>query len=338
MNKGSKYPLIPEAIYWQMVKNNEPYNGFVEYEDGVYSFVLSEVVVNKRQITNSMGNYTQYLMDINTQYQVFKPLRNFTTDSSNYNIENPHPQRQNGRNPAKTIKSIFAVSEFYTNFENNFKKFARGYYDESAKVQGMSYKPGYVSDSRTTNKANETNQWVNESGVFYVDNYTDINTAEFANFILGCMIYGIGPENMIFPTDGTVSNSLKNSGIAKDALDLFYKKNKGRKENLLVFSDEISGTTLSNNFRSIFANGFFHPETLIGSAHVKIEQLNKLTLKVTIFNITSLTSGDFEKHAMWNEYPISLIRQHLSGKDKTEYGNTSQTYSFTIPIDFNRLK
>lgn len=200
----------------------------------------------------------------------------------------------------------------------------------------MSKKSGYVSDSRTLEKANQTNQWVNESGVFYMDNYTDINTAEFANFILGCMIYGVGPENIVFPTDGTISSSLKKSGIVKDALDMFYKKNKGRKEKLLTFSDEINGTTYNNNFRYIFANGIFHPETLIGSAHIKVEQNDKNTLKITVFNITSLTSGDFEKH--WNEYPMSLIRKQVLGGVKTEYGNTSQTYSFTLPIDFNKLK
>lgn len=73
--KGNKYPLIPESVYWKMVQNNESYNGFVEYEDGVFSFVLSQSVVNKRQITKSIGDYTESVMDVNTQYSVFKPLR-----------------------------------------------------------------------------------------------------------------------------------------------------------------------------------------------------------------------------------------------------------------------
>lgn len=337
--KKSKYPLISESAYWQMVQNNEPYNGFVEYESGVFSFVLSEVTVVGKQITESKGDFTQYLMDTQIKYQTFKPLRRFTSDSSEYKKAQINPQNQDGRNPARTIKATFCVSEFYTSFEKNFPKFMRGYYDPTAKVEGMSYKRGFVSDSKTREKADETNQWVNESGIFYLDNYTDINTAEYANFILGCLIYGVGPENIAFPTDGTVSNTLKNAGIVKDALDLFYKKNKGKTEKLLTFSDEISGTTFNNNFRSIFANGIFHPETFIGSANVRIEQLDKSTLKVTVFNISSLTSGDLEKHLpILNEYPMSIIRQHCDGKEKTEYGNISQTYSFTLPIDFNRLK
>lgn len=148
------------------------------------------------------------------------------------------------------------------------------------------------------------------------------------------MIYGIGPENIVFPMNGTVSSSLKDSGIVKDAKNNFYNLNKGNRVNLKSYSGEISGTTFKNNLRSLFANSIFHPESLIGSAHIRIEQYNDTMLKITIFNITSVTSGDFMKHLPWNEYPLSKIRME---NDK-EYGNTSQTYSFTEKIDFSRLK
>jgi hypothetical protein len=248
-------------------------------------------------------------------------------------------QKQNNRNPAQTIKTIFAVSEWYTDFKKNFTKYTKGYYDRDAKVTGgITDKPGYTSDSEEG--AFSGNLWVNNRGIFYMDNYTDINTAEFANYLLGCMIYGVGFENIVFPTDGTVSSSLKGAGIVNDALDAFYEINRGKSFQLETLKDEFSGTTLSNNFKSIFSNGFFHPETFIGSATITVASLNNKELMVTIFNITSLTSGDFMKHIPGNKYPLSIVRDSNlpQGSVLNQYGNISQTYSFTIPIDLNRLK
>lgn len=345
-NNIKRYEVIDEFTYLDKVSRNETFTGFVKYPNNIFSFVLSEVTVHQTNASDDLGRKHTWLDSIiRTQFIEFKPLRNFifsnndriSLRSSEQNRINP--QNQDNRNPAHTIKNIYAVSEFYTNFEENFLKFNKGYYDADAKVKGLSKKDGYVSDSETPYKANKTNQWVNESGIFYADNYTDINTAEFANFILGCLIYGVGPENISFPTNGTVSSSLKESGIVKDALSKFYALNKGKTGNLSSMSSEINGTTPSNNLRSIFQNGFFHPETLIGSANVRVEQYDSTHLLVTIFNITSLTSGDFGKHLPGNEYPQSLIREKIETQiRKVEYGNTSQTYSFTIPINFSRLK
>ena len=56
------------------------------------------------------------------------------------------------------------------------------------------------------------NHWVNNNGVFYAEEY-NFETKDFSNFLLGMMINGVGPENIIFPTNGKVSRSLKSSGI-----------------------------------------------------------------------------------------------------------------------------
>lgn len=330
MNRSGAGPdVIDELQYYEKVKKNEYFTGFVKYNNGVFSYVFSEFIVSHENDVNSST-----VNALKVKYIECKPLRGFT--EVGFSKEKINPEKQDDRNPTRTIKYIYAVSDFYTNFKKNFIKFNKGYYDENAKIEGLSYKDGYVSDSQTAQIANKTNQWVHESGVFYADNYTNINTAEFANFILGCMIFGVGFENLVFPLNGTVSSSLRDAGIVKDGVDRFYSLNKGKMSNLEKTSSEIQGTTLSNNFRSIFANGIFHPETLIGSANVRVEQYDSTHLKVTIFNITSLTSGDFEKHFPTNSYPNSIIRDKLKGI--MEFGNTSQTYSFTIPIDFNRLK
>ena len=52
-------------------------------------------------------------------------------------------------------------------------------------------------------------------------------------------------------------------------------------------------------------------------------------LKVSVTNITSITSGDYRKHLPWNDYTKSVVRL----KDReTPYGNISQTFSFTMKI------
>ncbi len=75
---------------------------------------------------------------------------------------------------------------------------------------------------------------------------------------------------------------------------------------------------------------------MVGSANIEVTARNSSTLLVKIFNITSVTSGDLDKHFPGNDYPISSVRDQSSAT-ATQFGNISQTFSFTIPIDFNRL-
>jgi hypothetical protein len=81
-------------------------------------------------------------------------------------------------------------------------------------------------------------------------------------------------------------------------------------------------------------------ETFIGSAQVTISQISDKEVMVKIFNITSLTSGDLAKHLPWNNYPTSVVRDPSKAgyAAANNYGNVSQVYSFTLPIDFQRLK
>lgn len=329
------YPNLTELEYWEKVRKQEPYNGFVIHEDGTYSFVFSEFTFETKQETNSIGKFTRYSIIPKVKYHIFKPIRTTNTAIKHH----VNPQKQDDRNPTASIKAIYCVSELWSSsFEKNFMKYYKGYYDANAKLKGLSTKPGYVSDHRTVEDANKKNEWVNDRGVFYVDNYGPTNSAEFINFLLGCMIFGVGSENLVFPTNGTISSSLKNAGIVKEALNLFYERNKGKTTNLISFSDKINGN--KSNIKSILKNGFLHPETFLGSAQVTVEQYDKTSLKISIFNITSLTSGDLFKHLPNNEYPMSIIRNQLSEEwdHKTQYGNISQTFSFTIPINFSRLK
>jgi hypothetical protein len=160
-------------------------------------------------------------------------------------------------------------------------------------------------------------------------------TRTLVNFLMGTMVNGTGPENIIFPTNGSVSNLFKDATIVSDALEEWYLINSWLIDKVELRTD-INGNI--GNAKSIVQNGFMHPETMLGSSTVTIKPLNEKEILITIFNVTSLTSGDFEKHLPWNEYPLSVVRDPSSSSVKNRYGNISQTYSFTLPIDDDKLK
>ena len=61
---------------------------------------------------------------------------------------------------------------------------------------------------------------------------------------------------------------------------------------------------------------------------------------VKVFNVSSLTSGDPYKALPWNSVPKSVVRDpfKLSNTGANNYGNISQLYQFTMPIDASQLK
>jgi hypothetical protein len=214
------------------------------------------------------------------------------------------PANQNGRNPTKTIDQIY------------------------------SNKPGYASDSK--GGADKGNLWVNNKGVLKADDYRDFDTRGFANFLLGSMIKGVGAENIEFPVNGTVSNFMKDAGITKDAMNAWYDLNKG-KTTLSENKAEFSG---NSHMLGAFVNkGMFNPESFIGSATVTIKPINDKEVLVQIFNVTSITSGDPYKIFPWNSVPISVVRDPAkAGTGANRYGNISQLYQFTLPIETDKLK
>ncbi|NDV65215.1 hypothetical protein [Bacteroides sp. 224] len=61
-NPNKKYPIIPEAVYWEKINRNESYIGFVHYKSGEISFILPEVVVETKALDNSNNKFTRYAM------------------------------------------------------------------------------------------------------------------------------------------------------------------------------------------------------------------------------------------------------------------------------------
>lgn len=196
-------------------------------------------------------------------------------------------------------------------------------------------KPGYTSDSK--GGADKGNLWVNNTGAFKAKDYQNFDTRDFSNFLLGTMIKGTGPENIEFPLNGTVSNYMKGAGIVNDAMASWYSLNQGR-STLVGGKAEFSGN--SYMLGAAINKGIFHPESLVGSATVTITPINDKQVMVQVFNVTSITSGDPYKILPWNSVPISVVRDpsKSSSSGANKYGNISQLYQFTMPIDASQLK
>ncbi|MCP9765724.1 hypothetical protein [Lacihabitans soyangensis] len=204
-------------------------------------------------------------------------------------------------------------------YNKNAKKYGVGIFLPDNKIEGLTTKDGFTTDNQTSDEANKNNTWVNNKGVLYASDVENFDQKELINYLMGNFVNGTGPENIIFPTNGAASLKLKNSGIANEAITQLLDKN-------IDFVE----LQVSGNFHapsSIARNGFLAIETFIGSASVSVSRTTGGNLYVKIFNVTSLTSGDAEKHWWWNNYSNSVVR---SNDGNNKYGNISQTFSFTI--------
>lgn len=252
-----------------------------------------------------------------------------------FEFDDIDPKNQDSRNPTEIIDMIYEYSGGDKLYFKNYSKFLQGEYMEDAIVKGLVQSDNgvFVSDSYG---AEEHNTWVNKNGVFYAGEYDNYSNDELVNFLMGSFVYGSGPTNIVFPLNGSVSNSFKDSFVFYEALEKWYNQNRGG-EKLINGNYQVDGN--KGNVMSILENGFINTETLIGSVSIEIRVLNEQELLINIFNVTSLTSGDLEKHMPYAEYPLSIVREDnaLSPTDFNPYSNISQTYSFTIPIDRSKL-
>ena len=237
---------------------------------------------------------------------------------------------QDDRDPSVTVNNIYKKSGGDNAYQDNYHKYMKGSYSIETTISGVSNKPGYTSDSK--DGASKYNLWVNSKGAFYAEDYNgDFSTVEFSNFLLGNMIYGTGPENIIFPLNGKVSSYMRDAGIVKDAMNSWYDANIGR-SNFTTTKTEVSGNLSMPG--AALVGGIFHPESLVGSATVHIRPINNREVLVTIFNVMSLTSGDLRKIWPGNHSVGSVVRDPALGigANENRYGNTSQTFQFTLPI------
>ena len=175
-------------------------------------------------------------------------------------------------------------------------------------------------------------RYVNNNNAFQVNG--EITPGNFVNTLMGHFINGTGPENYVFPRNGAVSNEMKGSAIYKKAFFKFFNKNLdaiASGEELKEFNSG-SGFGMFEQISTVVRNmGVLNVENFVGSAKISIEPISKDEVLVTVFNVTSLTSGDFSKHYPLNDYPKSIVRDPNSLTQET-LSNISQTFSFTTSI------
>jgi hypothetical protein len=133
-------------------------------------------------------------------------------------------------------------------------------------------------------------------------------------------VSGEGPENYSFPTNGIISSKFLNSDIVQNALNDFRSGKEVNSKQYSFGAKELAND-VSKNHTLFSISGF------VGSGTITIVPTSK-GLSVTIFNVTSLTSGEILKNpnndANW---PHSYVRDP---NKTTPYGNISETFSLLI--------
>jgi hypothetical protein len=195
--------------------------------------------------------------------------------------------------------------------------------DYSEKVDKSSFVMNPVDD-KYKRKVNENSQFLIK------DESKFPNDKALINFLLGNFAWGEGPENYVFPTDGKFAKSLSNSYLVDNALIAWSKD--GAKDDFAMWN----GMGIYRQQRAFWDNlGVLNLENFLGSAGVKINKIDDKQIMITIFNTTSLTSGDLTKHLYpfdWG-YGKSRMRGPLASF-KTPYGNISQTFKLTMSIEY----
>jgi RHS repeat-associated protein len=185
----------------------------------------------------------------------------------------------------------------------------------------------YVTDTKKQS-ADKFNMYVYNGATLNVD---ESQASDFNNYesyvvyrLMKNFVSGEGPENYNFPENGIISSNFLNSDILKNALADFNsgKLAPGKSVQYSFGARELADDTWRNGT-------LFNITGLTGSGTITITPVNEQGVKVKIFNVTSLTSGDLVKNPNNNaNWPKSYVRDR---DKKTPYGNISQTYNLFIP-------
>ncbi len=164
---------------------------------------------------------------------------------------------------------------------------------------------GNTTTKKTNEKRTDTdytsatkyNLYVNTNSTFTID---ESNANKFANYELGVVaalmnnfVTGLGSENYSFPENGIISNKFieNKSMILKDALTKFLKT---PTQNITNEQFTFGGEGLKQDFNQ--TGTIFSITGLVGSGTITIKNDEaRKGVTISIFNITSLTSGALGK-------------------------------------------
>lgn len=181
------------------------------------------------------------------------------------------------------------------------------------------------------------NNNVNETSQFILTNESIFTTQEeLVNYLMGNFIYGLGPENIIFPENGKISSILKYARTVRKAINEWNRINVRNKMGFsYINNSDAKGTTFK--FDDEFMLDYHHEhwtlEHFLGSVYIKITELPNGGIRVEIFNITSFHSGNYKKD-IFKKYayqPKSTKRDKSPClNSQPTYSNISQYFSFTM--------
>lgn len=166
---------------------------------------------------------------------------------------------------------------------------------------------------------------VNKSWVVYEDQSNwDEGSNWLSNFRLAASLtvawaLGVTPSDNITFENSPAANAMRNAYGVGQARDAFYTKYKG--------ATDLSGASYTNHragfgLMGLMRAGIDPIEQFIGNYRVDIYPQGNM-LQFTLTNNSSFTSFSYGYGPSWNGGPM---------------GNFNQTYIFTEPLNFNRLK
>jgi RHS repeat-associated protein len=184
-----------------------------------------------------------------------------------------------------------------------------------------------ILDLRLSPSGRTFQEYTNLNSQFYVSVHSYGSQTAWINFMLGHFINGTGAENLVFPENGEVSSHLKGSSIVAKAYTNWILSN------CPSSYDEKAEFDISDQAGCFWENlSFLSLENFVGSADINIERIDQDNVRVTIFNVTSITSGDYGKHVPGHgAWPQSIVRDPKNNQPQP-FSNTSQTFQFTIEL------
>jgi len=188
-----------------------------------------------------------------------------------------------------------------------------------------------VPDLKDSPSGTENNEYTNTSSALNVKPTITATDKGWINLMMGHFIKGTGPENWVFPVNGSVSEKMRDAYIINNALSDWYNWHYllGRSDNEFHMKSSYDLMGQIDDLGSHFSP--FSISNFVGSADVYIKKVDSKTLLVRVENVTSVTSGDFAKHLPWNSWPKSLVR-NPNTTNPQPYTNISQTFQLTYDI------
>lgn len=181
------------------------------------------------------------------------------------------------------------------------------------------------------NTKDKLKRYVNTNTQFNINENEFKNENDLVNYLLGTFMYGLGPENIVFPENGKFATILKGSVAVGESLAK-WQKNK-YKDGQYGW-----GMGLRGEINVDLNSGLTSLEHYMGSVAIRIGKIDDKQVSIEIFNVTSFVSGYLMKDipvANWFvNTPESTVRNPNIRLDtpgiQPTYSNISQYFKITM--------